>query len=182
MIIKLSNTRLSFPHLFTAQQSDLGGTPKFGATFLFAAGSDNEQVMQEAIEAVGKEKWAAKWPGIKKQLTAGLKICLKDGDLKSQYEGYEGNLFVSTSGTKRPEVNDRDLTPLVEADGRPYGGCYVNAWIDVWPMDNKFGLRVCATLLGVQFVRDGDSFGGGSSLPKNTMVAMTAEDDLDDLA
>ena len=181
MIIKLSAVRLSFPHLFVAQQSDLGGTPKFGASFLFAPGGDNEKLMLETIQAVGLDKWAAKWASNHKILKAGLKLCLKDGDTKAQYDGYEGNLFVSANSAKRPEVNDRDLTPLVESDGRPYGGCYVNAWIDVWAQDNKFGQRVNATLLGIQFVKDGDSFGAGSSLPTNAMVAMSDEDNMDDL-
>ena len=34
------------------------------------------------------------------------------------------------------------------------------ALVDFWAQDNQFGKRVNATLTGVQFVRDGDSFGG----------------------
>jgi len=31
----------------------------------------------------------------------------------------------------------------------------------LWAQDNQFGKRVNAELLGVQFVRDGEPFGGG---------------------
>ena len=49
----------------------------------------------------------------------------------------------------------------------------VNATVNVWAQDNKYGKRVNAQLLGVQFYADGDSFGGG---------AVGSVDDFDDLA
>jgi hypothetical protein len=58
---------------------------------------------------------------------------------------------------------DKDRSPLVSADGRPYSGCYVNAQVEVWAQDHKsFGKRINAQLLGVQFVEDGDSFQAGA--------------------
>jgi len=69
---------------------------------------------------------------------------------------------VSARSKTRPTVLNRDKTPVAEADGVLYGGCYVNALLDVWAQDNAFGKRINATLKGVQFVRDGDAFGGGA--------------------
>jgi hypothetical protein len=62
----------------------------------------------------------------------------------------------------RPLVIDRNRDPLTAADGKPYSGCYVNVSIDVWAQDNKYGKRINAQLKGIQFVRDGDAFGGGA--------------------
>uniref|UniRef100_UPI0025B91E9B ssDNA-binding protein n=1 Tax=Candidatus Symbiopectobacterium sp. TaxID=2816440 RepID=UPI0025B91E9B len=61
----------------------------------------------------------------------------------------------------RPLVIDRDRSALTAADGKPYAGCYVNATIDIWAMDNNFGKRINASLGGVQFLCDGDAFAGG---------------------
>ncbi len=58
------------------------------------------------------------------------------------------------------------------ADGKPYSGCYVNGIVDIWAQDNGFGRRLNATLKGVQFVKDGDAFSGG------TAVSADAFDDL----
>ncbi len=73
----------------------------------------------------------------------------------------------------RPTVIDRDRTALIQADGRPYAGCYVNAVVDIWAQDNNFGKRINASLSGVQFLRDGDAFAGGG---------VAAPDDFDDIS
>ena len=39
-----------------------------------------------------------------------------------------------------------------------YRGCYVNALIEVYAMD-QYGDQVNAKLVGIQFRRDGDAFG-----------------------
>jgi hypothetical protein len=61
---------------------------------------------------------------------------------------------VAAPGTTTPKV-------LVATDGRVYSGCYVNATIELWPQDNKFGKRINASLMGVQFARDGQRLSGG---------------------
>ena len=86
-------------------------------------------------------------------------MCIRDGADK-EYDGYANCMYVKASSKKRPLVVDLDgKTPLVEADGRPYGGCTVNGYIDIWAMDNKFGKRICASLSSVQFAADGEPFG-----------------------
>jgi len=87
---------------------------------------------------------------------------LHDGDAKAEYEGFEGNKFVSARAKVRPTVFDQQRQELSEADGKPYSGCYVNASIELWAQDNSFGKRINAQLRGVQFLRDGDAFAGGS--------------------
>ena len=100
-------------------------------------------------------------------------LVLQDGDLKAQYAGYPGNLFFNARSATRPTVVDRNKAQLTEADGKPYAGAYVNALIELWAQDNQFGKRINASLRGVQFVRDGDAFGGGA--------APASEEDFPDL-
>jgi len=102
------------------------------------------------------------------------KVFLHNGDLKSQYAGYEGKLYVSARNTVRPLVVDVDGKTVLEAqDGKPYSGCYVNAVLEVYCQDNSFGKRINAVLGGVQFYRDGEAFAGGRA---------ASTDDFDDVA
>jgi hypothetical protein len=88
------------------------------------------------------------------------------------YEGFEGTFHLNASNKVRPTVIDRNKAQLTQADGRPYGGCYVNMLVEIWAQDNNFGKRVNASLKGVQFVKDGDAFAGGT---------VASPDDFEDL-
>lgn len=162
MKIQLKNVRLSFPQLFVAKAVNGEGTPRYSATFLLPPDHPQLDQVRDAIDRVGKEKFGPKWPVVKKECERKDALVLHDGDNKSQYDGFPGNIYISASSNTRPLVLDRDKTPLDSSDGRPYGGCYVNAVVEVWAQDNRFGKRINASLGGVQFLRDGDSFGAGS--------------------
>lgn len=152
--VVLNNVRLSFPQIWTAKAFQPGQDPRFNANFLLDVDSQADQIkkMQDAIKKVASEKWADKIP-------KGLKVCLNDGDEKD-YDGYEGTMFVSASTKVRPAIVDQKRRPLAEEDGKPYAGCYVNVAVSLWAQDNQWGKRVNATLDAIQFVKDGDSFGG----------------------
>lgn len=180
MKVKLQNVRLSFPHLFQPQAQD-NGPAKFNAAFLIPKDSKHVAEIEAAMVAVAKEKWGAKADQVLKALRASDKLALHDGDSKSQYAGYEGCMFVNASNATRPLVLDRDKTPLTEEDGKPYSGCYVNCTIEIWAQDNSFGKRINAGLGGVQFVKDGDRFGGGTSADESDFDELGDGAEADDL-
>lgn len=164
--IKISDVRLSFPDLFKATQYQGEGTFNYRASFLVTPGSQADKIIRGAIKAAADEKWLKKAAGV----TTGLegnpnKYCYANGDTKD-YDGYAGNWVLSANRNQdkgRPVLIDRDKTPLTAEDGRPYAGCYVNASVEIWAQDNGFGKGIRCTLLGVQFVKDGDAFGGGAA-------------------
>jgi hypothetical protein len=167
MKVMIANCRLAFAqHLFEAGTVGGEGEPAFSCTAIIPKDHPANATLKAAEESVAKEKWAAKADDILKSIRAADKGVVKDGDKKSEYAGFEGNNFVSTRAKVRPTVIDRDRSPLVAADGRPYSGCYANVQIEVWAQDNSYGKRINAQLLGVQFVKDGDAFGGGAQ-PSN---------------
>ena len=50
---------------------------------------------------------------------------------------------------------------MTEADNLIYSGCYVNGKVDIWGQDNKYGKRVNAKLIAVQYVpKEAESFDG----------------------
>lgn len=149
-----------------------------------------------------EEWGATKGPQILAQLRKDGKVCYvlepytnKDGDV---YAGFDGMytlgagqaedkgrpLIVGPAGVSseaQKEANRSYTAPnkngvmfpiLTARDGKPYSGCYVNATLEIWPQDNKFGRRINCNLKGLQFVKDGDAFGGG---------APASPDDFDDL-
>ncbi|MDC5277565.1 DUF2815 family protein, partial [Acinetobacter baumannii] len=71
-------------------------------------------------------------------------------------------------------------TPLVQADGRPYAGCYVNAAIELWCQDNNYGKRINASLRGVQFLKDGEAFAGGGVASEDDFEDLSAADETED--
>jgi Enterobacter phage Enc34, ssDNA-binding protein len=162
MRLMIRDVRLAFPNLWKATAPSSGGEPAFSASFIMPPNHPQMKEVNAALNAVAKEKWGAKAPAIYKALESSDKLCLHDGDTKAEYDGYEGNKFISTRSKVRPTVIDQQRQELTEADGKPYSGCYVNASIELWAQDNNYGKRVNAQLRGVQFLRDGDAFAGGS--------------------
>lgn len=150
--IKLTNVRLSFPSIFKRAEFN-GEQGKFEATFLLNKETQADQIekLQAAIDKAIAEA---------KIKVPKDKICLKDGD-EFEYSGYSGHMAFKASSNKRPTLIDRDKTPLVEEDGKLYAGCYCNAVIDIWVMNNNFGRRANGNLFGIQFYADGEAFGAG---------------------
>ncbi len=182
MKIQLKNVRAAFLNaLFEAKTVNGEGKPAFSATFLLDPADPQVKTINAAIEAVAKEKWGAKAEAILKQMRAQDKLCLHDGDLKANYDGFPGNLYVSSRSNTRPLVIDADKSPLAESDGRPYSGCYVNASLELWAQDNNYGKRINAQLRGVQFFKDGDAFAGGGAASEDEFDDVTEGATADDL-
>ena len=155
MKIKIKNARLSFPSLFHTAKFGGEDTGKFEATFILDKTEHAAEIkeIKAAIKALSDEKLKGKVP-------PPDKLCMKDGDDLDRPE-FEGKMTIKASTKKRPLVIDRDKTPLAEADGKPYAGCYVNGIINLWAQDNQFGKRINGQLDGVQFRADGEPFGDG---------------------
>ena len=162
----ITKARLAFPAIFKAE-SVMGGDPRFSAVFIIDPEKQADLVkdIQATISKVAEEKWGAKASATLKQIMAKGNLFFRDGADKPDYDGFEGMMYISAASrpNQRPLVLDGNKTPLTEEDGKPYGGCYVNASIEVWAQDNNFGKRINAQLRGVQFVADGEAFGGGGS-------------------
>ncbi len=173
MKLKLENVRLAFPVLFEAKTVNGEGKPAFSASLLIDPADAQVRAINAAIEQVAKEKWGAKADAILKTLRATDKVALHDGDLKSTYDGFAGNLYISARSTTRPLVIDKDKSPLTEQDGKPYAGCFVNASIELWAQDSSYGKRVNASLRGIQFFRDGDAFAGGGAASEDEFEEIT---------
>lgn len=160
----LRDVRLAF-HKGVFEKTAFGGDPKakadYNAKFIFAPDHPQIGELVAAEKAAAKEKWGAKAPDHLKIILAKDQGLIHDGDTQRS-DGFQGNKYVSARSDARPSTYHRDRSQVTAEDGVIYSGCYVNAKFEVWAQDNAFGKRINARLLGVQFVRDGDSFSAGA--------------------
>lgn len=169
MKIALNDVRLLYAAaLFEPQRGPNGeGEPKHSATLGFPPNHPAVAAIKDGFRKVAEAKWGAKAGEMFAMLKAGDKLCLHDGDAKADKEGYKGMLYLSASNKLKPLVVDQLVQPVSANSGVVYSGCYVNATIELWAQDNKFGKRINASLMGVQKIRDGQRLSGGGVASTN---------------
>jgi hypothetical protein len=187
--------RAAFLNLFTAASYE-NGPPKWNGKFIIdPADTATVKKLDEGMMAAARLKWGEKAEKIMAGLVKTgkpktLEVAFikqpyldKEGDA---YDGFEGMYYISASADPkrdpRPLVIDRDTSPLVESDGKPYGGCHVIVQVEFWAQDNNFGKAIRATLKAVQFVRDGDAFTGGAPAVPSDFAPIADGSDAGDLA
>ena len=176
MKVRLDNVRLAFPSLWQAssmkQADGTMSAARFSATFLMPPTHPSVAKIKAAMVEEATKKWQDKAPAMLKALKEEARLCLRSGDSKPEYDGFPGMLFLRASNKVRPLILNANKEHLTEQEGVIYGGCYVNAQIDVWVQANNWGKRINATLKGVQYFGPGDAFGAGP---------VASEDDFEDL-
>ncbi|TXH16302.1 MAG: DUF2815 family protein [Hyphomicrobiaceae bacterium] len=167
-VLKLPSVRLSFPSIGKPTAFEEGQEPKYQATFLLDPKDPRHKAtlseIQKEIQRMITEAWG-KQPANMKPLAetfgkGDTQVSNKTGEV---YDGYEGMYFLKAKNGRKPIYLDRDKNEIDadEAGKLMYGGCYVNATINFWIQDNKWGKAIRANVRGIQFWRDGDAFGGG---------------------
>lgn len=105
-------------------------------------------------------------------------ICVKDGDGDDGDENTEGCWIISANRAEsqgRPQVVDRARRPLNQDDNKVYSGCYCNVLVAFFVPKN-WG-KICASLEVVQFVKDGEPFGGGRVDAETVMPDLGDDED-----
>ena len=177
----LNNVRVAFPVIWTPEPFPDGKdpTPYFSLTGIMAPDHPQLPELRKAIESCAQEKFGTNWKAVLAAAERLGKVCLRDGDLKPDLEGYPGNFTISMRGKVRPTIVGKNKEILVEADGKPYSGCYVNLIFDLFAYTTS-AKGVAAGLKGVQFRADGDAFSG--SAPASVDDFENMADTGDDLA
>lgn len=190
LIVKIGNNerpaRLSFAHLAQPGEGTDGKPGSYGALFIMEPDHESVAAIKKAMVQAAKDKWPSQYEAVLKTMKAGNKLCLKDGELKAEYDGFDGMVYVSANNKTKPKVYNQLAKEVREGDdGFPYNGCHVIASVDVWVQDHaKYGKRINASLRGVQFHSDGEAFGGGQVANADEFEALASgasqEVDFDD--
>lgn len=191
---RINNVRIDFNALFKGEQYQGTGAFRCGATLLIPNDHPQMKQIRAAAEQAMQDKWG-KDPKVlaanKKAIDTKDKHCLRDGDVKAaKYEAYAGNHYLSANckgGETEPEcakptVYDGFKNKITDPGKNPiYRGCYVNALVEFYA-DDRFGAAVNCTLAGVQFRKDGDSFGGAAPAREDEFDSVEEGATADDLA
>jgi len=174
----LSNLRLSFPKLVEAipPNNDPTGEKRFGADFLIAQNDPQLARFMGEVNRIATEKWKENAGTVLQMIQSDRKMrCYGQGMEKidpktfKPYLGYENMMYISSASTAdkppvmiRPDGSICDNSVTLERQllaRKLYGGCFVNACVQLWPQDNGFGRAIRCQLMAVQFNHDGDAFG-----------------------
>ena len=169
--IMLKNVVLAFPAL--AEPQSFGeGEPAYGAKFPIKPNSEQQKAIEAAMLAEAKEAWKDKADSVLSMLAEDGKLCFTKKVYRSKktgepYQGFDGAHFLSTRNAKtQPTVFNQygeEVTSKSDIEAKAFSGAVVNASIEIWAQDNKWGRRINCSLRGVMLTGEGENFGGGSS-------------------
>lgn len=169
-VIIIKRVRLSYEHVFEPWAKEESQTKKFSGQFLMPKDTHEAEIdeLKGYIRKFMKDN-------LDKKLSPD-RLCMRDGDDRDEDE-FQGHWYISASEKKRPYVVDRDNAPLTVDDDKIYSGCWVNVCIKLWAQNNRYGKRVNANLVGVQFCEHDESFSGGSRPDVNELFDGVDDDD-----
>jgi len=185
--IFLSNVRVSFPHLVEPHRAKPTAKLKYQVDLIIRPDDPAWQTIMQRVQQVAQQKYGEHAPQMLQMINNDrMKRCFGKGEEKlnkntmAPYEGYAGHMYLSVKNKKRPQIirpdgvevdSTNDMAYTQEA-GKIYGGCYVNAAVDLYTSKQNDG--VFGGLLGIQFAKDGDSFGDAAP-SVSAMFGKTAE-------
>lgn len=159
-MIKIENVRFSFPHLdkpYAGKNADEKSKPKYGIVSMLSKVTHKEAkaAIDERISEILKEAKLTKMP-------SKDKFC-RDGEDEKEAV-YSGHWIVSAREERKPAVRNRKaelITEPREIADLIEGGYWGSVLIRPWFQNNDYGQKINAGLVGVQHLRDDETFGEG---------------------
>lgn len=169
--IMLKGVTMAFPAL--AEPQAFGeGEPAYGAKFPVAVDSEHQKLIEDAMLAEAKEAWKDKASSVLTMLAEDGKLAFTKKVYRSKktgeaYQGFEGKHYLSARNAKtQPSVYNQYGEEVSGKDNilrQAFSGAIVNASVEIWAQDNKWGRRINCSLRGVMLTGEGENFGGGST-------------------
>lgn len=169
--IMLKGVTLAFPAL--AEPQAFGeGEPAYGAKFPIKVNSEQQKAIEAAMLAEATEAWKDKADSVLSMLNDDGKVCFTKKVYRSKktgepYQGFDGTHYLSARNAKtQPTIFNEygdELTSKGDIEAKAFSGALVNASVEIWAQDNKWGRRINCSLRGVMLTGQGENFGGGSS-------------------
>lgn len=187
--ITLPNVRLSFLKIDRPEAFEAGQAEKYQATALLDP-SDKEhakviKLLKSAVADLCKEAYGDIPDEIKDEPHDRLPFGLSEKHpKKKKYDGYEGMFYVASSNTVPPGIANRRAERVGPGEPQfPYSGCYGHMKVSLWALLGakkvKYGPRIGANLVAIQFVKDGEAFGQGPVNAEEEFEALEDNEPLD---
>lgn len=169
--------KINYPNLFQAK-SIRGSAAKYSACLIIP--KEDQDVLEkyrkglEAAYEAGEKKLAA-GKAVPKLET--LHCPLHDGDEEKPGDPvYENCFYLNASSREKPQVVDRELTPITDPSVI-YSGCIVNASITLYAYRTDVSKGIAAALNGIQLVKRGERIGWGAKVENEFSALKEDEDD-----
>ncbi len=145
--IQLLRVRASYPHVYSPYGREGDDKKKYSIRGMLSQETHAAEIeaLKKHLVQLQKEWFKAKLPS--------ANLFFRDG-ADTGAEEYENHWYISASEKIPPQILGRDKKPLPESSGLIVGGAIVNLLIKPWKQDNKWGKKINANLLGVQWVED----------------------------
>lgn len=167
--------RVAYPHVFEPVENTLSGKKEYSCQLRFYKSNPDHMAQVEKIREAMKVAAKAYWG---EDAARNMRDALDSKNTRWLREDADGEYFFVSlkrreqDGAPRVVARDKTIT-LRPEDGKVYSGAVMNAVFDIWCYSGKAksGASIpagfSATLMGLQFVADGDPI-GGASVAKDT--------------
>lgn len=167
--------RFCYANVFTARAMNENEEPRYSVCIVIdkndKATLEKISAAIEAAKVIGKSKLAGK----NGKLPSVIKTALRDGDIdRPDDEAFAGKMFLNANSTRRPQVVDASLNPILDQD-EFYSGCYGRVSITFYAYDFNGNRGIACGLNNIQKLEDGERLAGGSTAEQDFGEA---EDDL----
>ena len=162
--VLVQNARISFPHLVEPSVGD-NGNKTYDCALLVEPDNAALAKIDAVVLRVLKENDPKHAETILENVKANGKYPWKNGKRKANYAGYAGHMYINARNKTRPVMYDGQrnvISDKEEIAAKFYSGAVVNAVVEIFYFNNKFGKGLGVGLSGLQFVRDGEHFAGGA--------------------
>lgn len=168
--------RFSYVHAFEPHAMNDGEKAKYSVCVLIPkSDKDTLTKIKKAIEAA-KEVYKSTIQDKNGKIPSNLKTPLRDGDEeRPEDEAFAGCYFINANTTRRPQVVDENLNPIIDAS-EFYSGCYGRVSINLYGF-NVSSRGIAAGLQNIQKLKDGEPLIGGSTAAEDFGSSSTTDDD-----
>jgi hypothetical protein len=176
----ITNCRFSYLYVFKPYEGE-DGSKSYCSHLIIPTNHPQLGALQAMIRKVAVDTWKDKAEEVLQQLKAQDRLAVHRGDVsKPGQDAYKGQLYISSSSKVRPRIVATVDGINQEIDEEhamaPYSGCRGNAIIGIWAQNNKFGKRINAQLMGVQFVAHDQRLSGAGRVASVDEFGIVATD------
>lgn len=178
--ILINNCRLSYFFGFKPYEGD-DGSSSYCSHLIIPTNHPQLSALQALMRKAAVDTWKDKAEEVLQQLKAQDRLCIHRGDIsKPGQDAYKGQLYISTSSKIKPRIvaSVNGINQEVGEDHALacYSGCKANAIISIWAQNNKFGKRINAQLMGVQFAGHDQRLSGAGRVASIDEFGIVATD------
>ena len=168
--------RANFVSLFEARENPFNSKRNYEVTAMFPKDSEAHKTILKAMQEAAKQKWGEKAESIYKKALGSTNTRMIQEDEKT---GLMRIVCRRKETDGMPAVVDGRLQNIAPNAGKPRSGDECAFRVSVYAYDQNGSKGFTNTLLGVQFIKEGEPFGGAPVASAEGFEKIEGEDEED---